>query len=73
VTGRAEKELAEREVAEREWGGGCGVGYPQSPLLSSPLSFPFLFTPSSTEQPAVHRREKIEMRTPRIQNISGQV
>ena len=57
-----------------ERSGGCGVGLPPPPpplSLFSPLSFPFLFTPSSTREPALYRREKIEIATPRIQNDFG--
>ena len=57
---RAEKELAQSDVAEGEWGGGWTVSPPLSLLLSLPsflfssLSYSSLFAPSLTTGPA-HR------------------
>jgi len=44
---RAEKELAKRDVAEREWGGGWGVSPFLSPSVSSLFSLLSSFVPLS--------------------------
>ena len=63
TAGMAEKELAESEAVEGDWGGDVGRPSSLSPPLFSPLSFRSLFAHSSTRE---HHKQKLTCKTKRV-------